>query len=156
VPVTGGVYITGLKELRRDFQKFSPELQKLMGLELTRVVAGVLVPDIQAKIPMSDKRKRHARETVRAVAFQGGVGIRAGSAAVPYYGWLDFGGDLPGRGRGRDQTISRPFYREGRYIYPTIAEDSDDLTAAALKATDDMIRAFNAGGATAVAQLLRR
>jgi hypothetical protein len=56
------------------------------------------------------------------------VNITAGGDRAPYFPWLDFGGTTGrGHGPGGGGAIVRPFIKEGRYIYPTIAESRDEI-----------------------------
>ena len=50
------------------------------------------------------------------------VRIQAGSKRAPYYGWLDFGGKT-----GIGKSVVRPFYTEGRYIYPTYSANRSQV-----------------------------
>jgi hypothetical protein len=105
--------------------------------EMKTVIDTVTVPAIKQRIPV---KSGNARNSVRAVAGGNVYYIKAGNARTPYYGWLDFGGRLTGRGRGRNQIISRPIVKGGRYIYPGLASTADQLVEAAGRALDQIIQ----------------
>ena len=138
-----GVYVTGLKELRRDLRKVAPELLPLLRDELKKAVDTSVVPRARAKMP---RVTGAAQDSVRAVSGGNTVYVRAGGAKVPYFGWLDFGGQLLNRGRNRSQTIARPVIKGGRYLYPAIGESSAALAEAAGKASDTILDRFARGG----------
>ena len=75
-----------------------------------------------------------AARSVKARASQTGAGVAVGRD-VPYYGWLDFGGHRP-----RDVAVSRPSIRQGRYLYPTIIEESGEIEDAAIDAIETVAR----------------
>lgn len=131
------VYVTNLKETRQFLNKFAPDLVPVMRDELKQAVEISTITAIKRSIPV---KSGAARDSVRAVSGGNVVYIRAGNARAKYYGWLDFGGSLTGRGRGKNQTISRPIVRTGRYIYPGIASTSTKLVESVGKAVDQIIQ----------------
>jgi hypothetical protein len=100
------IRIAGLKEFVRDLKKLDAELPKVLRVAFNAAGEDI-VKDAQAKIPA---RSGRARGSIKMKSTQKEARIVGGSAKVPYYAWLDFGGKLPRGGK-------RPFIREGRYIY---------------------------------------
>jgi hypothetical protein len=96
-----------------------------------------------------------AAASVRSVSSGNTIFIKGGGARVPYFGWLEFGGQLPRR-RPRNkralmwsgaahpvasaQGPSLPKVREGRYIRPTITRRMPEIVEAAAEATDEAAR----------------
>jgi hypothetical protein len=48
-----------------------------------------------------------------------------GGKKAPYMPWLDFGGKT-----GIHKSVHRPFYKEGRYLYPTLGRIRPDIEKA--------------------------
>jgi hypothetical protein len=51
--------------------------------------------------------------------------VQAGGARARYFPWLDFGGST-----GRRRSISRPFIRQGRYLWRGLAANNNQVRAA--------------------------
>ena len=114
--VSNAIRIDGLKELQADLKKLSPATKRSFDREM-RGIAREVVDAVRAQMPV---KSGAARGSVR-VQFAGGyLAVKAGGGDVPYYPWLDFGGTLGPSGR-RLNTQHRAFFKEGRWIYPTIA-----------------------------------
>ena len=123
-----GVKVVGLSELRRACSVMGEEMRLYLREELKKL-AGVVVTRTKPKIPVITGA---AAGSVRAVIAGGGAAVRAGSAAVPYYGWLDFGGIIRHYPHANihhtmQHLIKRPFIREGRYLYPTADESAVEM-----------------------------
>ena len=73
--------------------------------------------DINAPKKRRGRSSGRAAGSFRILARGNRVTVAAGKKAIPYYGWLDYGGDLKPSG-GRTNTIKRPFKKKGRYLYP--------------------------------------
>lgn len=134
--MAGRVYVTGLQETRRYLAQFAPELVPVMRDNLKQVVNTKTVPAIQSRVPV---RTGKARASIRAVSSGNVILIAAGGARVPYFGWLDWGGEIRGGGPDRRKVISRTRIRKGRYIYPGITATSMDLVQSVGEAVDEMI-----------------
>lgn len=137
MPSPAGVYVTNLAEVRKYLRKLHPDLVPVFRNELKSAVTSTVVPNIKARVP---KRTGRARDSVRAVSKGNAIIIVAGNTKVQYFGWLDYGGELKGRGRGRNQRISRPFDGGGRYVYPGIAATEVKLVQAAGRAVDKILQ----------------
>jgi len=137
MPVPTGVYVTNLAEVRTYLRKLHPDLVPVFRNELKAAVTAIVVPNIRARVPV---RSGRARDSVRAVSKGNSIVIVAGNTKVQYFGWLDFGGDLKGRGRGKNQRISRPFDGNGRYVYPGIHATEPQMVQAAGRAVDKILK----------------
>lgn len=133
----GAVSVEGLAELRKALGDIGGRpLQKNFRKRMVKVGETVLVPSIQAKMPVKTGR---ARSTVKAGASGNTAYVQEGSPAVPYPKWLDFGGVLKPTG-GRHNTITRPKVQGGRYLHPTVREKRPAITDAAADAFNDTAR----------------
>lgn len=117
--------VVGLNEFRKGLRGMDRGLPKSMRLALNDV-ANVLIDAVRPKIP---RRTGRAAASLKAASSQSAAKITVGGAKAPYYPWLDFGGRV-----GRRKSVVRPFLKEGRYIYPTLADKRGDIEAAMLKA----------------------
>jgi hypothetical protein len=128
------VGVEGLADLRKALGEIGGRpLQKNFRLRMVKVGQDELVPAIRAKMPVKTGR---ARGTVKAGASGNAAYVQEGSRAVPYPAWLDYGGVLKPTG-GRRNTIRRERVPGGRYVYPTIREKRDAITAAAQQELED-------------------
>lgn len=119
------IRVTGLKEFRANLRQLDRNLPKGVRLALN-AAADIIVVAARPKIP---KRTGAAAASLKAQSTQSEARIAVGGKKAPYYPWLDFGGRT-----GRKKATVRPFYKEGRYIYPTLAEKRDEVTEAMRKA----------------------
>lgn len=120
------VEIRGLRELKSAFRQVETALPKRLAAEF-KEVAQMVVNLIQPKVPHISGR---AAGSIKARGSQRGASIAFGGSAAPYYPWLDFGGRV-----GRQKATVRPFLKEGRYVYPTIKQHSQEIE----KAADDAV-----------------
>jgi hypothetical protein len=133
----GAVSVEGLAELRKALGDIGGKpLQKNFRKRMVKVGDDVLVPAVQAKMPVKTGR---ARRTVKAGASGNTAYVQEGSPSVPYPKWLDFGGVLKPTG-GRRNTISRPNVNGGRYLHPTVREKRGAIANAAGDAFEDTAR----------------
>lgn len=78
-----------------------------------------------------------AAGSLSASAGQSGASVLFGGSKAPYYPWLDFGGSV---GRGHQPghpwsgSVRRDFITGGRYVYPTIEANREEIEQAALEA----------------------
>lgn len=117
----------------RDVDKDAPkELRKVLRLASKRISTAT-----RRKVP---RKSGKARMSVQPRAESDGASIHIGGAKAPYYMFLDFGGTT-GRGhrRGGGGVIKRPFIADGRYLYPTIGEERDDVNRDVTEAVEALI-----------------
>lgn len=125
------VKIDGLRELQASLKTAPPYIKKAFNREMQGVAVEVS-NSVRAQMP---SRSGNARRSVKPSFAQGYVAVRAGGATARYYPWLDFGGTLGPSGRRRN-TQHRPFFQEGRWIYPTIARRRSAILARAAEIVD--------------------
>lgn len=140
--VAPALKIDGLAELRRAFAKAGQvEQRKELAVGL-KAAAEVVARDAQGRVP---SRTGRARSAIRATSGGNRAFVVGGKAAVPYYGWLDFGGRVPRTGNARSVgpwSGAGKGPAKGRFIYP--AFDDRQMQVAALvetavsKALDDL------------------
>lgn len=102
------IRVNGLAEFSRNLRKLDNDLPK--GLRVAMNEAAQVVVDYA--VPRIPRRSGKAARSVKARSTRTAVRVSGGSARVPYYPWLDFGGKV-----GRGRSVSRPFEKEGRYLY---------------------------------------
>lgn len=93
-------------------------------------VANILVDAARPKIP---QQTGAAAASLKAQSTQSAARVSMGGSKAPYMPWLDFGGRV-----GRKKSVLRPFYGDGRYVYPTLAEQRSNIEAAMIKALSQL------------------
>lgn len=123
------VVVDGLRDLNRALKAADDEAVKAMKAVLKEIAEGVA----------SDARSRVPRRTGKAAASykpRGGVkgaAVAFGGARAPYAPWLDFGGAV-----GRKRGVRRPVVQGGRYLYPAIGDNMEDVQEKVAKAISDI------------------
>lgn len=110
--------IEGLNEFQRALKKLDSDLPKLVRIA-NNSAADLLIKKTQPLIP---SRSGKARASLKARSTRVSARIQVGGAKAPYYPWLDFGGTT-----GRAKSVVRPFFKEGRYLYPTLRKNRDEI-----------------------------
>lgn len=128
-----GIKIEGLAEFQKALKELDPELNDQLNKALLDVAEGVAV-DARKRIPAHSGR---ARASVMAATGADGPYIAGGGQNAPYFGWLDFGRRRPKRHRSRREgpwahTGKGPI--DGRYLFPAIEENRDEMIKAATAA----------------------
>jgi len=111
--VPGEIRVSGLREFNRALRQIdrnAPNGVKVAGNR----AAQIIVDQARPLVPVGPPAGGHARTSIRVASTRTAARIRAGGRRFPYYPWLDFGGAV-----GRRDSVRRPFYKDGRYIYPT-------------------------------------
>lgn len=103
------IKVDGLAAFSRDLKKLDAGLPKVLRLALNES-ADIVVDEASPRIPT---RTGRAKASLKAKSSRTESRIAGGSGRVPYYGWLDFGGE----GRRRGRPSARPFQPQGRYVY---------------------------------------
>ncbi len=116
---TVGLQIEGLTEFVKNLGQLDADLPKAMKVAFNKA-ADVVVSQAKRQVPVQSGK---ARNSIKAASTKNSVRIKGGGARVPYYGWLDFGGRV-----GKKDSIVRPFYSEGRYIWHSYYQKRDDGT----------------------------
>jgi hypothetical protein len=111
------VEVTGLKEFRAQLKAMDAGLPKMIRVALNEA-SDLVISYARPKVP---HRSGRAQSSLKVRSSQKEARIAAGGTRAPYYPWLDFGGTTPRGG-------TRPFYTEGRYIYPGLRANRDEIT----------------------------
>lgn len=125
------VTITGLREFQRALREMDAAMPR--GIRIALNKASQLVIDYAR--PRVPSRSGKARASLKVRSSQRQARIAAGGARAPYYPWLDFGGRV-----GRDKSVRRPFLTEGRYVYPGLKANRDEITDVMGVALADLAR----------------
>lgn len=120
------IKIAGLAEFSRNLRKINSDLPKTLRVAFNDAAAIV----VEGTVPKIPRRSGRASRSVRARSTRTAARIAAGGARVPYFPWLDFGGE----GRVKGRPARRPFKKQGRYIWATLGERRDQVDAAARNA----------------------
>lgn len=110
--------IAGLRDLQAALKSMDGESQKLLRLTLNEA-AETVAAGARRRVPTKTGR---ARGSVKAASSQREARVKAGSAKAPYFPWLDYGGRT-----GRNRSVSRPFVKTGRYLYPTYSANRESI-----------------------------
>jgi hypothetical protein len=113
MPTIDPVEIVGLTALVRSLRALGSEGPKAVR-KAANDAANLVVRAARPKVP---KRSGRAARSIRATSTGTASKVTSGGARAPYMPWLDYGGRV-----GRNDTASRPFYPDGRYVYPTYRE----------------------------------
>jgi nucleotide-binding universal stress UspA family protein len=119
------IRVVGLNEFRKGLRTLDRTLPKGVRVALNDA-ANILVDAARPKVP---HRSGRAASSMRAQSTQTQARVAVGGPKAPYYPWLDFGGKT-----GRKKSVVRPFYKEGRYIFPTLVEKREAIQDAMLTA----------------------
>jgi hypothetical protein len=111
--------ITGLKEINKALRQIDSDAPKGMRVALNGC-ADFLIDKVRPQIP---KKTGAAARSLKARSTRTSVRIAVGGTSAPYYPWLDFGGKV-----GKNDSVVRPFFTEGRYIYPTFRTSKEEFT----------------------------
>jgi hypothetical protein len=106
--MTEAIQIKGLKEFSNNLKVIDSNLPKALRLALNEA-ASIVVDAAKPDIPSKTGR---ARKSVKPRSTRKSVRVVGGGNRAPYYPWLDFGGKV-----GRNKSVSRRFYSDGRYLY---------------------------------------
>ncbi len=112
------VAVDGIDRVRRSLRELSPAAARGLRVGLNEV-SDYLIGKITPKIP---SRSGKARRSVKKRSTQAAVRIAVGGRAAPYYPWLDWGGKV-----GPNNSVVRPYLGDGRYVYPTLAQERDAI-----------------------------
>jgi len=125
------IAIEGLTELRAELRKVDAAFPKMIRVALNKA-SELVISYAKPRIP---QRSGRARASLKVRSSQTEARIAAGGTRAPYYPWLDFGGRV-----GRHKSVSRPFYTQGRYVYPGLAAHRDEITKAMATGLDATLR----------------
>jgi hypothetical protein len=116
--------VHGLIEFQNALKQVEGGLDREVRKALKAVAMGVVR---RARSKMANPGG-NAAMSIKAKATDKFVNITAGGTRAEYFPWLDFGGTTGrGHGPGGGGSIVRPWAPGGRYIYPAVAESSDEI-----------------------------
>lgn len=125
------IKIEGLGEFTRNLRKLDSDLPKALRVAMNGA-ANVVVDWAKPKVP---RRSGRAARSVRAASTRTAVRVRAGGARVPYFPFLDFGGRV-----GPKRSVTRPYKKQGRYLWAGLAANRDQVQRVTEKALLDAAR----------------
>lgn len=108
-PVLAGV--AGIKALQHDIDKLEKEQQGPLWNAMKRAGYAAVKPIVPATRSILPIVTGRLGNTVRASGTRSGASVRMGTAAVPYAGWVEFGGTRP-------DGSERDYIPSGRYLFP--------------------------------------
>ncbi|WP_433368360.1 HK97 gp10 family phage protein [Actinoplanes sp. CA-142083] len=112
--VDSKIQIEDLNKIGRALRAVDKEAPKGLRIALNSG-ADLLVEHTRPKIP---SRSGAARRSLVARSTRTSARVAVGGKKAPWFPWLDFGGE----GRIKGRPAAREFIKEGRYVYPTLAE----------------------------------
>lgn len=119
MPRPQAIRVAGLREFVRGIKAIDSSLPKTVRLALNRAVQ-VVIDYGKPKMP---RRTGRAAATIRGASTRTAARVSEGGARAQYVPWLDFGGKV-----GKNKSVSRKFFKEGRYLYPALRERSEQIT----------------------------
>lgn len=148
------IEVDGLRELQARLRAADKALPREIRLGLNEIVNVIMLPAIREKMEslfvlplgtiggkqVKSLSASHAWRTgkllarTRATSQQRLGQITEGTAAQPYAGWWEFGGNTHSS-RG---LTDRQFIHEGRTLYPTLAEKTPEIRLAASRMMDHL------------------
>lgn len=131
--MTEPLRIDGLKQFTKNLKTLDSELPKAVRVALN-ASADAVIDRARPRIP---SRRGRARKSVKAKSTRTLARVAGGSRQAPYYPWLDFGGRV-----GPKRSVSRPFKKQGRYLYKSYGElrDSGEFEEILSEALADVAR----------------
>lgn len=129
------IAVGGLAQLSRALKAVDTDAPKQLRIGLNEA-AQLLVDRTRPEVPSVTGAARRSL-VARSTRTAGRVAM--GGKKAGYTPWLDFGGE----GKRPGRPPARPFLREGRYIYPTLARIRPQIEAQLQDSLSTVIR--NAG-----------
>jgi len=129
--VEARIAVTGLADLNRSLREIDKEAPKALRIALNGV-ADLLVTEVRPEVPSVSGR---ARKSYKAKSTRTAARVSMGGRGAEYVPWLDFGGRT-----GRNRSVERAFYKEGRYLYPTLKRIRPAIESALGEALVDVAR----------------
>lgn len=113
--------VEGLRDMSRALRRLDQDAPKALRLALNDV-AQLLIDEVVPQIP---RRTGKAAASLKVASSRTAARIRVGGNKAPYYPWLDFGGRT-----GPGKSVNRRFYKEGRYLFPTLKREREKIEGA--------------------------
>ncbi|MEV4846137.1 HK97 gp10 family phage protein [Micromonospora matsumotoense] len=125
------IAVSGLKEFSKGLRQLDSDLPKALRLAMN--AAATLVIDYA--VPKIPRRSGRAAATLKAKSTRTAARIAMGGKRAPYMPWLDFGGKV-----GPNRSVSRPFLKDGRFVYKGLAERREQITDVMERGIRDVAR----------------
>lgn len=125
------IKIDGLAAFTRSLRKLDADLPKTLRVGLNDAAA-VVVDWARPRVP---RRSGRAARSLRVASTGRAVRVRAGGKRAPYWPWLDFGGRV-----GRGRSVSRPYRKQGRYLWAGYSSNRDEVRRVTERALLDAAR----------------
>ncbi|GAA2543646.1 HK97 gp10 family phage protein [Pseudonocardia hydrocarbonoxydans] len=125
------IRIDGLREFRTALRRVDRALPKRIK-DVGNAAAQIVVDEAKPRVP---RRTGRAAASIRAASTAKAVRVAAGGKRVPYFAWLDFGGKV-----GRNNTATRTFYSEGRYVWSAFSDRRADVERALTDGMTELAR----------------
>lgn len=109
------VTVTGMAAIRKDLNKLATDVSSPLFKAISAAGKAAVEPVAAAtrsKIPKNPRSKGRLAGSVRTSGTRTGGAVRVGSKAVPWAGWVDFGGSRP-------DGSEREYLAGGRYLFPS-------------------------------------
>lgn len=120
------VDVVGMKALRKDINRLTTDisgpLYKALSAAGKRAVEPVAVR-ARSSVPHVSG---DLAGTIRSGGTRTGGNVRMGKAAIPYAGFVEFGGTRP---QGPTDRAARPFIPTGRYLFPAAYTEQPAVTS---------------------------
>ncbi|MEU6387660.1 hypothetical protein ABZ847_29350 [Streptomyces bauhiniae] len=125
------IAVSGLKEFSKGLRQLDSDLPKALRIAMN--AAATLVIDYA--VPKIPRRSGRAASTLKAKSTRTAARIAMGGKRAPYMPWLDFGGKV-----GPNRSVSRPFLKDGRFVYKGLAERREQITDVMERGIRDVAR----------------
>lgn len=125
------VAVEGLAQFRKGLRALDRDLPKALRVAQNDA-ASFLIGKAKPLIP---RRSGTAAASLKARSSQTSVRVAIGGRKAPYMPWLDFGGRV-----GPNDSVTRPFLKEGRYLYPTLKSNREQFADILEDALTDVAR----------------
>lgn len=126
------IRIDGLKQFTRNLKRLDSDLPKMLRVGMNDSL-NVVINYAKPRIP---SRTGRAAGSLKGKSTQTSARLQAGGRRAPYFPWLDFGGKT-----GRNRSVDRPFYKEGRYLWKGYIVKRDELNVRLLETMVNVTRA---------------
>lgn len=108
--MTDQIRIEGLREFQAALKQLDGQSQKQLRVVLNSASA-LVVAGAKARAPVVTGA---FRDSIRSSSTQREARVSGGSAKVPYFGFIEYGGAA-----GKHHSVHRAFNKDGRTVYPT-------------------------------------
>jgi hypothetical protein len=143
VDAHGTVTVHGLSEFRKAVMTLEG---KSDFVDAMKRVGQLIVDDTQRRVPA---RSGALRASYRAAANGAGARVLWGGTKAIYAPWMEFGGrkhgKLKGRTTKRTQPVDRPRLARGRYLYPSIDRNQDQIQEQVIKEMNQLLARYGMG-----------